>query len=52
MTADAAQPTDLDTMHDELFRRLGELEAQVEGVLAAHGVQVVPKPQLADLGDE
>lgn len=51
MTADAPQASDLDMMHDELFRRLGELEAQVDSVLAANGIQTEPKVQLADLVD-
>jgi hypothetical protein len=51
MTADVSQVSDLDIMHDELFRRLGELEAQVDNVLSANGVQVEPTVQLADLGE-
>jgi hypothetical protein len=39
-------------MHDELFRRLDELETQVEGVLVANGVQTDPRVQLADVGDD
>jgi hypothetical protein len=51
MTAGIPQAHDLDAMHDELFRQLGELEAQVDSVLSANGIQVEPKVQLADLAE-
>lgn len=51
MTAVIPQAQDLDAMHDELFRQLGELEAQVDSVLSANGIQTEPKVQLADLAE-
>ena len=51
MTTDVPQATDLEMMHEELYQRLDELEAQVDRVLAANGIQVEPKVQLADLNE-
>ncbi|MEZ6073775.1 MAG: hypothetical protein R3C10_26730 [Pirellulales bacterium] len=52
MSSEPIRLSDLDALHDELFRCLDALEDRIDNVLIANGVKLDARPQLMEASDE